>query len=94
MEQKPAVNSLELIDREKLTVVGVTNVASFDEEEIFLETNLGILIIKGEGLHITNLNLENSNLTVDGYIKLLEYAEEKGAKFRNKSKNIISKLLR
>jgi len=94
MEEKREGNSLNLINREKLQVTGVINVDSYDEAEIMVETRLGVLIIKGEGLHITNLNLEDGKLAIDGYVAKLEYAEDKGAKLRNKSKGIISKLLR
>lgn len=87
-------NAITLINREKLQITGVANVDSYDEEEIVVQTLLGTLTIKGEGLHITNLNLEDGGLTVDGYIALLEYPEDKGAKLRDKSKGILSKLLR
>ncbi|MFZ7101383.1 MAG: sporulation protein YabP [Peptococcaceae bacterium] len=87
-------NSVTLANREKLQITGVANVESYDEVEIVVQTLLGILVIKGEGLHITNLNLEAGKLAVDGYIIRMEYPEDKGAKLRDKSKGIISKLLR
>ena len=92
--EERGVNVIELTNREKLQISGVLNVASFDEEEIFLETNLGLLKIKGEGLHITNLNLDGGSLEVDGFVHVLEFMEDKGAKLRSKGKNIISKLIR
>jgi hypothetical protein len=45
-------------------------------------------------MHITTLNLEQGKIVVDGYIHRIEYVEDKGAKMKNKGKNIISKLLR
>jgi len=44
--------------RKELVMEGVQHVASFDESEITLETSLGTVILKGEGLHITQLNLD------------------------------------
>lgn len=94
MPDKSGESLLNLINREKLEITGVINVESYDEIEIIVQTILGILVVKGEGLHITNLNLENGKLTVNGYVAKLEYAEDKGTKLRNKSKGILSKLLR
>ncbi|KJS23274.1 MAG: hypothetical protein VR72_01680 [Clostridiaceae bacterium BRH_c20a] len=94
MEDKMGECVLSLINREKMQITGVNNVASYDEAEIVIQTVLGILVVKGAGMHITNLNLEDGNLTVDGYINKLEFSEDKGAKLRDKSKGIFSRLIR
>ena len=41
-------------DRKKLTLSGVKDVISFDDETLLLETALGRLTVKGAGLHIVN----------------------------------------
>jgi len=94
MEEKRGEYVLNLVNREKMLITGVNNVASYDEAEIIIQTVLGVLVVKGDGLHITNLNLEDGKLTVDGYINKLEYPEDKGAKIRDKSKGIFSRLIR
>lgn len=94
MEEKRGEYVLNLINREKMQISGVNNVASYDEAEIIIQTVLGVLVVKGEALHITNLNLEEGKLMVDGLINKLEYPEEKGAKIRDKSKGIFSRLIR
>jgi len=80
-----------LVQRERLTVDGVLHVESFDDREIVLETDLGGLIIRGEDLHIKELNLENANLIVVGFIKDLEYVGESLSK---RGKGLLAKLLR
>jgi len=94
MEEKRSEYVLNLVNREKMQITGVNNVASYDEAEIIIQTVLGVLVVKGEGLHITNLNLEEGKLTVDGYVNKLEYPEDKGAKLRDRSKGIFSRLIR
>ncbi|NLT94977.1 MAG: sporulation protein YabP [Clostridia bacterium] len=94
MEDKRGEYTLSLVNREMLQINGVNNVVSYDEAEILIQTVLGVLVVKGEGLHITNLNLEDGKLAVEGYINKLEYQEDKGAKLRDKSKGIFSKLIR
>ena len=59
--------------REKLSVSGVTDVQSFDEEQVLLETVRGMLVIRGQGLHVERLQLEAGELLVEGEIGLWEY---------------------
>lgn len=94
MEDKKIIgkkHQVTIAEREHLVVDGVTNVESFDDREIILETDLGMLIIRGEELHITELNLENANLVVDGYMKALEYA---GDSMSKRGKGILAKLFK
>lgn len=78
MKEAP-VHSLSLAGRKELALEGVQHVESFDEAEIVLKTCMGTLILKGEGLHITNLNLETGNLTAEGFFTALLYQDkEKG----------------
>lgn len=54
---------------------GVSNVDSFDEQTIVAYTDLGELVVKGKNLHINKLNVETGELTLDGEISSLSYAE-------------------
>ncbi len=74
------VHSLSLTGRKELTLEGVQHVETFDETEIVLKTCMGTLILKGEGLHITSLNLETGKLAAEGFFTALIYQEgrEKG----------------
>jgi len=69
-------HQLTLIDREEMTVDGVLNLGSFDEREVCLETEQGILTIKGEGLNIKQLNLEKGQISVEGLVKIISYEDE------------------
>lgn len=60
-------------DRLKLSLNGVKKVQSFDPKEIVLETEQGILSIKGEGLGIKQLNLEDGVVEVEGHVDVLNY---------------------
>ncbi len=76
-------------DRKKLSVSGVTDIDSFDEQTIIATTDLGELTIRGWNLHITRLNLEQSELMVDGDISSLTYTD-----VRPKAQGFFSKVLR
>lgn len=64
-------------DRRSLTVSGVTDVDSFDEQTVVVFTEMGELTIKGEDLHISRLTLEVGEMLVEGKIWSLTYADSK-----------------
>lgn len=72
---RPKTQNLILENREKLSVSGVIDVESFNDECIIVETELGVLIIRGEDLHINKLNLDNAELCVEGDIASCEYSD-------------------
>lgn len=69
-------HSVVLEDRRRLTVSGVSDVDSFDEQMIVVFTELGELTVKGADLHISRLSLEMGELAVEGDIASLSYAEQ------------------
>jgi sporulation protein YabP len=100
LDEKKKINSqaapntphqFTLVGREHLALDGAVNVVSFSPEEILLETTGGALIIKGDGLHIQQLNLDEGRMVVDGAFVSLAYA---GEGFGKKSKHILGRLLR
>jgi len=72
------MHSLILENRERLTVTGVVDVESFNDEMVVADTEMGLLIIRGEDLHINKLSVESSELSIEGYIASLEYSDKDG----------------
>jgi len=75
-------HKLILLDREQLEVSGVQGVVNFDDQEIVVETNRGVLKITGSELHIKHLDLEAGKMEVEGLFAALEYTQSPGAKGR------------
>lgn len=75
-EQKP--QNLILKDRRRLMISGVRHVESFNEECIVLDTDLGVLVVRGMGMHINKLNVETSELDLEGDIGSCEYIDTAG----------------
>lgn len=71
----PAPHHVVLEDRQHLTVSGVEDVESFDENAIVLRANLGLLTIRGANLHIEKLSLDGGDLRVEGTVDSLVYSE-------------------
>jgi sporulation protein YabP len=86
-----SIHQLTLTGRNQLTIEGVSNLGSYDQEQIILETNLGVLEIKGEALHIQQLNLDLGKVTVDGNVYSMVYTDENALK---KGKSFLSRLIK
>ncbi|MEE1011441.1 MAG: sporulation protein YabP, partial [Acutalibacteraceae bacterium] len=69
-------HNLVLEDRRMLTVSGVSDVDSFDEETVVVFTDLGELTIRGSNLHINRLSVEVGELSVEGNIAALIYSDD------------------
>ena len=80
-----------LENREKLNVTGVVDVFSFDDQIIIVQTELGLLTIKGENLKINKLSLDTSDFVVDGNVASLNYTNSDVVK---KGQNIFSKIFK
>ena len=71
-----------VLGRNSLEVFGVTDVTSFDEQTVVLETSCGAMEIVGASLHILVLNVEEGIVTMNGRIDSISYfdtdSNEKG----------------
>ena len=68
-----------LANRKNGVFSGVVDVLSFDVAEILLETELGMLLIKGHDLHVNRLSLEKGEVDIEGRIDSLAYSDVKNA---------------
>ncbi len=75
MAQEPLPHRLTLVERKKLTVTGVTEVISFEDTLVTLQTGMGMLTVQGSQLQLKNLSLEGGQVEVEGTISALIYEE-------------------
>ena len=73
--QNSIVQNVVLENREKLNVSGVNDVLSFDDQVVIIETELGLLTIKGDNLKINKLDINTSDAKVEGKINSLAYSD-------------------
>lgn len=71
-----SIQNVILENREKLTISGVLDVLSFDDQIVIVETELGLLTVKGENLRINKLSLDTTEIIVEGTISNLAYSEK------------------
>lgn len=77
MDEKSAqkVHKVMLSNRRSGILNGVVDVLSFDVGEILLETEQGMLMIKGSDLHVSRLTLEKGEIDIEGRIDSLAYSD-------------------
>lgn len=89
---KPQNHRLVINNRKTGTVTGVLDVLSFDLNEILLETEQGMLMVKGTDMHVNRLNLEKGEVDLAGNIDNISYSDIHS---RVKAgENLLSKLFR
>ncbi len=73
--QRQEPHELRLEERKKLSVTGVQEVESFDEETVVMHTARGVLLVRGRELHLQTLSVEGGCVVVEGQLEALSYAE-------------------
>lgn len=67
MDEKIGLShQIMLYNREKGNLTGILDVISFDENTIVLDTDMGLLTIKGKDLHVSRLTLEKGEIDIEG----------------------------
>lgn len=88
MEERMAAqktHKMIISNRKSGVLNGVIDVLSFDVGEILLETELGMLMIKGADLHVKRLTLEKGEIDIEGRIDSLTYSDVKTASKQGES---------
>ena len=84
-------HGISINERKSIYLTGVLKVDNFDEEEFLLETTMGYLAIKGQGLEIIKLDTKDGILSIKGSFISLSYIEE--LKKINKENSLFNKLI-
>jgi len=89
---KQRVHKITLSNRRTCIVTGVVDVLSFDINEVLLETDQGMLMMKGKELHVSRLSLDKGEVDIEGKIDSLTYSEITG--YGNKGESLFAKLFK
>lgn len=93
MEDKNKIfkeQNIVIQNREKAVVTGVEDIHSFDDELVIVQTDLGLLTIKGENLKMNKLNLDNNELIIEGKTSAIAYSDA----VQNKKQGLMNKLFK
>lgn len=85
-------HGISINERKSIYLTGVLKIDNFDEEEFLLQTTMGYLVIKGQGLEIIKLDTKDGIVSIKGLIISISYIED--LKKKEKENSIISKLFK
>lgn len=85
------IQNIVLENRKKLSISGVNDVLSFDDQVVIVDTELGLLTVKGENIKITKLSLDTAEVIIEGEINNLSYSQNNQEK---NSSSILSKIFK
>jgi len=86
-------HGISVVERKNIIVTGVKKIDNFDDEEFLMQTTMGYLIVKGEGLELIKLDTMQGNVSIKGLIKSFTYIED-GNKTKEKENSIFNRLFK
>ena len=84
-------HNITITDRKNIMITGVKKIDRFDEEEFLMNTTMGELTLKGEGLEMMKLDTFQGTVTIKGVIHSLSYFEKEK---KNKEDGFFGKLFK
>ena len=93
MEENPGMaHKIVLNNRNQGNLTGILDVISFDENSIVLDTDMGLLTIKGKDLHVNRLSLEKGEVDLSGNIDSIAYSDVHAE--QKQGENLFARLFR
>jgi len=93
MEENPGMaHKIVLNNRNQGNLTGILDVISFDENTIVLDTDMGLLTIKGKDLHVNRLSLEKGEVDLSGNIDSIAYSDVHAE--QKQGENLFARLFR
>ncbi len=87
------MHKMNMTNRKSCSMSGIKDVLSFDIHEILLETEQGMLMIRGNDLHVNRLSLEKGEIDIDGKLDSFTYSDV-AEPMGQKTQSILTRLFR
>lgn len=71
-------HELKISERREIFLTGIKKIDSFDNEEFLMESNMGIIHLKGINLEIIKLDTHDGNVKIKGKIISFAYLDGEG----------------
>ncbi len=95
MDQKTEMNlgnhELKLSERSRILLTGIKKIINFDSQEFLMESTLGIIHLKGNGLELIRLDTQDGTVKIKGKMNSIEYLDDKT---KHKEESLLAKLFK
>ncbi len=85
-------HAISLTERKNLVISGVKKIDNFDNEQFMMDTVMGYLLVKGEGLELIKLDTMQGTVIIKGLISGMNYLEE--GNHKSKENTIFNRLFK
>lgn len=85
-------HSCHLQNRAAVNLTGVREVVSFDESQVVMDTDMGLLTLKGKDLHVSRLTVEKGEVDVEGTVDSLAYSSNEA--YRKAGQSVFARLFK
>ena len=92
LNSRAGQHRISLVNREACAINGVSDVLSFDVGEVLLETEQGMLMVKGTDLHVNRLTVEKGEVDLSGNIDSIAYSDVHAE--QKQGENLFARLFR
>lgn len=94
MEEKTGIrpHSCQMQNRQDVKLTGIREVASFDENQVVMDTDMGLLTVKGKDLHISRLTVEQGEADLEGTVDSLTYSSNEA--YRRSGESFFARLFK
>ena len=94
MEERTGIqdHACRLENRNAASLTGVREVVSFDENQVVMDTDMGLLTIKGKELHVSRLTLEKGEVDIEGTIDSCVYSSNEA--LRKSGESLFTRLFK
>ncbi len=84
-------HEVKITDRSIISLSGINKISSFDDQEFLMESTMGVILLKGEGLEIVKLDTHDGNVKIKGKLNSIAYIENIK---KNKEESLLAKLFK
>lgn len=86
-------HKISINERKNVLLTGIKKINSFDENEFYIDSVMGQIIVRGSNLELLKLDTFQGNLSIKGIINSVIYLEDGKKKSINKE-GIIGRLFK
>lgn len=84
-------HELKISERREIFLTGIKKITSFDNEEFLMESNMGVILLKGHSLEILKLDTHDGNVKIKGKIDSFTYLDND---MKQNNESFFSKLFK